>query len=172
MSHNTNLTDAFFKTALVRDSIISQYHTLIIHIYTMSTLATPCCSEAFVAAEDGPLEIRNLEFSEQVKFYFNMAFNTTYHLMILVTRATIILQTFTKALTQLRTAGSCQMDGTCADGLSPGRTAVSVVSHRWAAHFLLLPGITHIARSRKHTRLHIPQAERTDHQIGLANSAM
>jgi hypothetical protein len=29
-----------------------------------------------VVSEDGPPEFHNLELSEQVKFYFNMAFNT------------------------------------------------------------------------------------------------
>jgi hypothetical protein len=107
VSPNTNLTDAFFKTALVRDIIISQYHTLIIHKYTMSTLATPCCSEAFVILEDGPPEFRNLELLEQVKFYFNMAFKTTHDMRILVTRASNILKAFTKASTQLKIVGSC-----------------------------------------------------------------
>jgi hypothetical protein len=152
--------------------MVSQYHTLIIHIYTMSTLATPCCSDAFVVAEVGALEIRNLELSEQVKIYFNMAFNTTHHMEILVTRATNILKTVTKRLTRLRIATSCQTNGTCEDGLSPGRTAVSVVSHRWAAHFFLLLNPTRIANSYRRTRSHAAQAERIDHQIGLANSAM
>jgi hypothetical protein len=72
------------------------------------------------------------------------------------------------------------MDGTCADGLSPGRTAVryavrtavSVVSHRWAARLFFLLNISRIANSWSHTGLHALQAERIDQRIVPTDDAM